>query len=93
MSVPISVARAQLAHLVEQVEAGDEVVLTRHGRPVAVMVHPSAIAVRRADAALAEARSLRDTLASARAAGVLQPRLSEADAQALVVDVRRGRDG
>lgn len=33
--VPVSEAKAQLTDLVRQAEAGDEVVLTRHGKPVA----------------------------------------------------------
>jgi prevent-host-death family protein len=34
MNVPISEAKAHLTDLVRRAEAGDEVVLTRHGRPV-----------------------------------------------------------
>ncbi len=34
MNVPISKAKARLTDLVRRAEAGDEVVLTRHGRPV-----------------------------------------------------------
>jgi prevent-host-death family protein len=34
MNVPISQAKARLTDLVRRAEAGDEVVLTRHGRPV-----------------------------------------------------------
>jgi prevent-host-death family protein len=35
VEIPISEAKAHLADLVRRAEAGDEVVLTRHGRPVA----------------------------------------------------------
>jgi len=34
MNVPISEAKARLTDLVRRAEAGDEVLLTRHGRPV-----------------------------------------------------------
>ena len=34
MRFPISAAKARLADLVRRAEAGDEVVLTRHGHPV-----------------------------------------------------------
>jgi prevent-host-death family protein len=34
MDVPISEAKARLTDLVRQAEAGEEVFLTRHGRPV-----------------------------------------------------------
>jgi prevent-host-death family protein len=35
VEIPISEAKAHLADLVRRAEAGDEVVLTRHGQPVA----------------------------------------------------------
>lgn len=34
-TVSLAEAKAQLSHLLDQVEAGDEVVITRRGRPVA----------------------------------------------------------
>lgn len=37
-AVNLAVAKAQLSELVNKVEAGEEVVITRHGRPVARMV-------------------------------------------------------
>lgn len=37
-SVNLAVAKAQLSELVNKVEAGEEVLITRHGRPVARMV-------------------------------------------------------
>jgi len=60
MNVPISEAKARLTDLVRRAEAGDEVVLTRHGRPV---VRLSPVAGRKADgldgrAALEPARLL-----------------------------------
>ena len=36
--VPIAEAKAKLAALVSRVEAGEEIVLTRHGRPAAKLV-------------------------------------------------------
>lgn len=38
MNVPISDAKAVLADLVRRAEAGEEVVLTRHGAPVARII-------------------------------------------------------
>ncbi len=38
MQVSVSDAKAQLTELVRRVEAGDEVVLTRHGKPAVRMV-------------------------------------------------------
>lgn len=37
-SVNLAVAKAQLSELINKVEAGEEVVITRHGRPVARVV-------------------------------------------------------
>ncbi len=39
MDVPISQAKARLTELVSRAEAGEEVILTRHGRP-AVRLQP-----------------------------------------------------
>jgi prevent-host-death family protein len=43
--VPIAEAKAKLAALVNRAEAGEEIVLTRHGRPAAKLVpaRPAAI--------------------------------------------------
>ena len=41
MNVPVSEAKAQLTELVRRAEAGEEIVLTRHGRP-AVQLKPLA---------------------------------------------------
>ena len=38
MNVSVSDAKAQLTDLVKRAEAGDEIVLTRHGQPVARLV-------------------------------------------------------
>ncbi len=37
-SVNLATAKAQLSELINKVEAGEEVVITRHGRPVARVV-------------------------------------------------------
>lgn len=37
-AVNLAVAKAQLSELLNKVEAGEEVVITRHGRPVARVV-------------------------------------------------------
>lgn len=38
MDIPISEAKGRLTDLVRRAEAGDEIVLTRHGRPAAKLV-------------------------------------------------------
>lgn len=38
MEIPVSEAKAQLTELVRRAEAGDEIVLTRHGNPAVRLV-------------------------------------------------------
>jgi len=38
VKIPVSLAKGQLTELVRRVEAGDEVVLTRHGQPTVRLV-------------------------------------------------------
>lgn len=92
MGVTITTARATLPELVDRVEAGDEIILTRHGKPVAVLVSPAALRTRRATDTLGEAADLGALLTKAKASGRLRPRLSPARAAELVADVDAGRD-
>lgn len=55
MQVPITVAKGQLTELVRRAEAGQEVVLTRHGHGVARLVPVKAVPDRRSRRALLEA--------------------------------------
>jgi antitoxin (DNA-binding transcriptional repressor) of toxin-antitoxin stability system len=86
-----SEARAALPDLLSRVEGGEEVTITRHGRPVAVLVRPDALRSRRARAALDGAERIHQLLAAASAppegAG-----LTEARAEELIAEIRAGRD-
>jgi prevent-host-death family protein len=62
MQVPVSLAKAQLAELVRRAEAGDEVILTRHGQAAVRLV-----AVRQSPAGAARRRMLEDLRRSAAA--------------------------
>lgn len=44
--IPVSDAKARLTELVRRVEAGDEVILTRHGQPAARLAPVKAVADR-----------------------------------------------
>jgi prevent-host-death family protein len=65
MNIPVSDAKGQLTELVRRAEAGEEVVLTRHGHPVARLVpaaaKPKTVAEKRKvlDAIMASARTAR----------------------------------
>jgi len=91
-TMTVSEARAALPQILDRVLAGEEVTLTRHGEPVAVVVRPDALRVRRADEALAAAGRLRDALDRGRRTSLRRrPTLPEDRAEELVADVRAGR--
>jgi len=91
-SVTVTEARATLPHLLDRVLAGEEVTITRHGQPVAVVVRPDALRVRRAEAAFARARALREMLDRARTLPLAPTgSISPERAEELVADVRAGR--
>jgi antitoxin (DNA-binding transcriptional repressor) of toxin-antitoxin stability system len=89
----VSEARAALPELLDRVAAGDEVTITRHGQPVAVVVRPEALRSRRAGSVLASAAQVRDLLVAGRETPLGGVGLSNARAEELVADVRAGRDG
>ncbi len=93
-TISVSDARAALPSLLERVRSGEEITLTRHGEPVAVLVRPDALRVRRADAAHAAADRLRQLLEESREAPLPEPALDPARAEELVDEVRaeRSRD-
>lgn len=89
-----SQARAALPEILDRVATGEEVTITRHGEPVAVVVRPEALRVRRADRALAEAEQLHDLLARGRAARLEDaPAIAPERAEQLLEDVATSRRG
>lgn len=93
-ALTVSQARGMLPEIMDRVEAGDEVTLTRHGRPVAVIVRPDRLRARRAEAAFKEADRIHELLDQGRrtppSAG---PGISVEYADALIAEIRAGRDG
>jgi len=90
--VTVTQARAALLEVLDRVGAGEEVTLTRHGRPVAVIVRPDTLRSRRADSALADAATIRALLDRGRRSRLkTRPTLSADRADALVADVRDSR--
>lgn len=87
-----SEARAALPAILDRVMAGEEVTITRHGQPVAVVVRPDALRVRRAAPALAVL--VDEVLANGRQSPLADSgALTAARAESLVAEVRAGRDG
>ncbi|MGH4015548.1 MAG: type II toxin-antitoxin system Phd/YefM family antitoxin [Pseudonocardiaceae bacterium] len=88
----VSEARARLPAVLDRVADGDEVTITRHGRPVAVLVRPDALRTRRAEATIRQARQLADLLAAAGQQLLTPAGLSAERAEELVQAVREARD-
>lgn len=90
----VSEARAALPQILDRVLAGEEVTITRHGKPVAVVVRPDALRSRRADEALAAAATVRAVLDRTSGSRLRhRPTLSRQRAEALVAGVRAARAG
>jgi antitoxin (DNA-binding transcriptional repressor) of toxin-antitoxin stability system len=89
-----SEARAALPELLNRVEDGEEVTITRHGRPVAILVRPDALRVRRAEVVLDDATRIHDLLAEAAATPLPEGTgLTEQRAEELIAEIRASRDG
>jgi len=88
----VSEARAALPAVLDRVQAGEEVTITRHGEPVAIVVRPDALRARRADEAFAAATRVRELLERARTERLPARGSIAADrAEELVDDVRSAR--
>ena len=89
----VSEARAALPEVLNRVEEGEEVTITRHGRAVAVIVRPDVIWSRsRAGDVLAEAERLERMLHAAGERELPVGGLTEEYAEELIAAVRAGRD-
>jgi prevent-host-death family protein len=89
-----SEARAALPEILDRVLDGEEITITRHGQPVAVVVRPDRLRARRADGALAAAERVRDLLDTARSRPLrTHPSLSAERADELVAYLRSSRSG
>ncbi|MGH9114568.1 MAG: type II toxin-antitoxin system Phd/YefM family antitoxin [Acidimicrobiales bacterium] len=91
-SVTVSEARAVLPQLLDRISAGEEVTITRHGKPAAVLVRPDALRARRADGALAVAKTVRDALERGRQSPLSpRPLVREERAEELIEEIRAAR--
>jgi len=90
-TLTVSQARATLPELLTRVEAGEEVTITRHGRPVAVLVRPDVLRSR-AEIIIERAGQLHELLADARRSALADPGLTPHRAEELIKDIRAGRD-
>lgn len=92
-TLTISEARASLPELVSRVQGGEEVTITRHGWPVAVLVRPDVLRSR-AEVIIEQSGRLHQLLTDA-AAGELPESegISASRAMELIAAIRAGRDG
>ncbi len=91
-SLSVSEARATFPAVLDRVVAGDEVTITRHGVPVAVIIRPEALRTRRAEALWHESDRLRELLERGRAIDLDDaPTMTLERAEELLADVAASR--
>jgi prevent-host-death family protein len=91
-TMTVSEARAALPRILERVRAGDEVTITRHGEPVAVVVRPDTLRARRASERWIEAERVLALLADGRRTPLhRRPTLSKQQGNALLAEVQAAR--
>lgn len=94
VTMTVSEARAAWAEVLAQVEGGEEVRLTRHGRPVAVVVRPDRLPPRpRVAEVYADAERIGRMLEEARKRPLGPGRALDPEyAEELIAEIRAGRD-
>jgi len=91
-AMTVSEVRAALHEVLERVQAGEELTITRHGQPVAVVVRPDLLRIRRTGGALASVARVSDLLAAGRRSPLPSDSgLSAERAEELVAAVRDAR--
>ncbi len=91
-SISVTDARAVLSDLVGRVLDGEEITLTRHGQPVAVLIRPDALRTRRAAAVFAVAEKLGTELEAARHRSPAAKGMGRGEADRRVRELRAERD-
>ncbi|MGQ0464176.1 MAG: type II toxin-antitoxin system Phd/YefM family antitoxin [Sporichthyaceae bacterium] len=93
MEMTVSAARSSLPRVLELVENGEEVTLTRHGRPVAVVIRPDLLRARRLKDAMAGAQQVADLLERGRSIAIdMDGGIPAGRAEELVRQIREDRD-
>ncbi|GEL16587.1 type II toxin-antitoxin system Phd/YefM family antitoxin [Pseudonocardia asaccharolytica] len=88
----VSEARAILPEVLDRVASGEEITITRHGRPVAVLLRPDSVRTRRAEETIERAREIGELLTAAREQPLGSAGVSLERAEELVDAVRADRD-
>ena len=87
-----SEARAKLPEIIDLVIEGQEITITRHGKPVVVVLSPQALRTRRAAKLFAEADELGRSIEAARDRTLSEGSMTEEYAEELIKEIRAGRD-
>lgn len=90
--ISVSAARATLPQILDQVAAGEEIVISRYGKPIAVVVRPDALRTRRAEAAFGVAAGVRDAIDAARTQPLPTRGIQPEEADRRVEELRSARD-
>ena len=91
-TVTVTDARASLPQILDLVKQGQEVTLTRHGEPVAVIMRPDTVRARRTDETFAMAAGVHELIEQgARSPLPEHGGISEARAEELIAYVRDSR--
>jgi len=62
----VSEARAILPELLDRVQRGEEIMITRRGQPAAMLLRPDALRTRRPEQTIERARAVADLVTAAR---------------------------
>lgn len=93
LTMSVSEARASLPAVLDRVVDGDEITITRNGRPVAVVIRPDRLRSRRAVALFEEAELLRERMEEAGRRPLSELKgLPPGRADELVAQLRADRD-
>lgn len=93
LTISVSEARAALPAVLDRVIEGDEITITRNGRPVAVMIRPDRLRHRRAAPIFEEAERLRERMEEAGRQPLSEMKgLAPGRAEDLVAQLRADRD-
>jgi antitoxin (DNA-binding transcriptional repressor) of toxin-antitoxin stability system len=87
----VSEARTILTEVLDRVERGEEITITRHGRPAAVLLRPDAVRMRRAEKVVEQAREVAALVSAGRDRPLAAPAVSAEHAAEWAEAVRAER--
>ena len=91
-TINVSDARASLPELLDRVGDGEEITITRHGKPVAVLVRPDQLPPRRGESVIEAAERLGQMLDEARSRPLPAVDIPDERLEELIRYVRESRD-